>query len=168
MFVIKDLDKHDPKDIQWVEDPHPLFKCVKDPCGKKARTCTSSEKFRIYPHYFHRKDEIELHLLQKNHIKTNIPRGLKLNIVFIPTLYTKHWTLWTICNLGGEVEILFMDPLNNIASSDLRELFKIFVGSIWSNKEALFTPRTSLFLNTKTTESYRLWLLCDALYFNAH
>ena len=32
-----------------------------------------------------------------------------------------------------------MDPLNNIASSDLRELFKIFVGSIWSNKEALFT-----------------------------
>ena len=79
LFVIKDLDKHDPKDIQWVEDPHPLFKCVKDPCGKKARTCTSSEKFRIYPHYFHRKDEIELHLLQKNHIKTNIPRGLKLN-----------------------------------------------------------------------------------------
>ena len=76
---MKDLDKHDPKDIQWVEDPHPLYKCVKDPHGKKARTYIVSEKCMIYPHYFHRKTEIGLHLLKKHKIKTNIPKGLKVN-----------------------------------------------------------------------------------------
>ena len=76
---IKYSKENDAKEIQWVEDPHPLFKCVKDPRGKKECTSTALQKCRIYPRYFHRKDEIELHLLQKNHIKTNIPRGLKLN-----------------------------------------------------------------------------------------
>lgn len=43
------------------------------------RICTASQKCSIFPHYFHRIDEIELQLLQKHHIKTNIPRGLKVN-----------------------------------------------------------------------------------------
>jgi hypothetical protein len=94
---------------------------------------TISHKFWIV-------DPIWVQMVKNNKVETladNIP--LNINIVFIPTLYIEHWTLWTIYNLlGGKVEILFMDPLNNIASSDLRELFKIFVGSIQSNKETLF------------------------------
>ena len=59
-------------------DTLPMFKCVRDPMGIKCRVCIVAKSCQENPRWFHKKVDLEAHLLKEHGIRTMLPRGLKI------------------------------------------------------------------------------------------
>ena len=59
-------------------DTLPMFKCVRDPMGIKCRVCIVAKSCQENPRWFHKKVDLEAHLLKEHGIRTVLPRGLKI------------------------------------------------------------------------------------------
>ena len=55
-----------------------MFKCVRDPMGIKCRICVAAKSCQENPRWFHKKVDLEAHLLKEHGVRTVLPRGLKI------------------------------------------------------------------------------------------
>ena len=55
-----------------------MFKCVRDPMGIKCRVCIVAKSCQENPRWFHKKVDLEAHLLKEHGIRIVLPRGLKI------------------------------------------------------------------------------------------